>query len=129
MNIFQLALIGIAGTVTAVPWSYAANETAPHKTAPDNSRVNKGIVEGDQKTAQDQSGHQSDVEITRMIRRELTSDDELSTYAKNVKIVVDGNSVTLKGPVRSAAEKQRVVAAAKQAAPQCTVHDQISIAP
>ena len=39
---------------------------------------------------------------------EWRSNNRLSTYAHNVKIIVQDGKVTLKGPVRTGAEKQLV---------------------
>ncbi len=72
--------------------------------APDNSVQNKDH----NYTADQQSNHRSDVQITRDIRRAIVKDKSLSTYAHNVKIITRDGSVTLKGPVASEDEKQSV---------------------
>ena len=41
------------------------------------------------------------------IRQSLISDKSLSTYAHNVKVIVQDGQVTLKGPVRSKDERRR----------------------
>lgn len=67
-----------------------------------------------QPTASDQAkGSTSDVELTRRIREELTKDNSLSINAKNVKIITIKGTTTLRGPVNSAKEKQRIGEIAK----------------
>src|SRR5437868_11140863 len=78
--------------------------------APDNTKVNtrdraKGAVTADQ-----QKENSNDRDLTRKIRRSLMEDKSLSSYAHNVKVIAQGGQVTLKGPVRSAEEKQNIEA-------------------
>jgi osmotically-inducible protein OsmY len=56
-------------------------------------------------------------------------DKSLSTYAHNVKIVTQGGSVTLKGPVRSEEEKHMVEAKATEIAGAGHVTNELSVAP
>jgi len=65
-------------------------------------------------TPMDQSNSSSDVDLTANIRRAVVGDDTLSFNAKNVKIIADGGKVTLRGPVKSAAEKARIEAHANK---------------
>jgi osmotically-inducible protein OsmY len=46
--------------------------------------------------------------MTRQIRKALVNDKSLSTYGHNVKIITQQGVVTLKGPVKSDAEKQEI---------------------
>ena len=95
--------------------------------APDNTKTNKS--DSAKPTAGDQKQNSKDVEITRQIRKLVTDDKALSTYAKNVKIVTLDGSVTLSGPVRSEAEKKSVEAKAAQVAGSGHVKNEILIAP
>ena len=54
-----------------------------------------------QKTADQQKGNGSDLQITQQIRQAILRDKSLSTYAHNIKIITQNGQVTLKGPVRS----------------------------
>ena len=67
--------------------------------------------------------------MTAKIRRALVSDHTLSTYGHNVKIIVAGGAVTLKGPVHSDAERQNIVAKAGAIAGQNKVTDQLTVKP
>lgn len=90
---------------------------------PDNSGVNKAH----QETAENQSGHTSDREITAKIRRSIVGDKTLSTYGHNVKIITKGGSVTLKGPVHSDDEKKNIEDKAVAVAGQGKVDDQLTV--
>jgi hyperosmotically inducible periplasmic protein len=74
------------------------------QSAPDNSRHNKSQTE----TADSQSNSTSDRQLTAKIRKAITSDKDLSTYAHNIKIITVSGAVTLKGPVKSEEEKQKI---------------------
>jgi len=76
--------------------------------APDNTRVNQRDRNSGTPTAGQQKGSHSDAEISREIRRAITQDKGLSTYAKNVKVVTKNGNVTLRGPVRSEEEKKSI---------------------
>ncbi len=74
-----------------------------------------------QSTAQDAS------ETARKIRAELTSDEKLSTYAKNVKVIVIEHLITLEGPVTSDAEKIEIVRTASKVAPAYKIVNQLQV--
>jgi len=82
-------------------------------TQPDNTGVNARDRDGASKTAFDQGGTEADRNISAAIRKQVVSDDSLSTNAHNVKIITDNGVVTLRGPVDSAREKATVEAKAK----------------
>ena len=99
-------------TSPAVAERAAAGETTPA----DNSARNVRDATGDKVTPLDQSGAESDVEVTRSIRKMLVDDDTLGTNAQNVKVITVDGVVTLRGPVANAEEQARIVAIAKEAA-------------
>jgi hyperosmotically inducible periplasmic protein len=76
--------------------------------------------------AAQQSNQSSDIEITRNIRRALVKDKTLSTSAHNVTIITKGGKVTLKGRVKSDAEKQTVETTATGVAGAGNVDDQLT---
>jgi len=76
--------------------------------------------------AAQQSNHSSDLVITRDIRRALIKDKSLSTAAHDVTIITKGGKVTLKGRVKSDAEKQTVESAATNVAGAGNVDDQLT---
>jgi hyperosmotically inducible periplasmic protein len=95
---------------------------------PDNSGRNVRDRNDQTKTAGDQSENEADRTITQNIRKALTADDSLSTNAKNVKIITNDGTVTLRGPVKSEKEKTDIEAKAKQVAGVKSVDNQLEIA-
>ncbi len=93
----------------------------------DNTKTNKRDGAGKGMTAEHQMENKSDLEITRKIRKSLTDDKSLSTYAKNVKIISRNGKVTLKGPVNSEEEKLKIDGLAKAAAGAENVVNEIEI--
>jgi osmotically-inducible protein OsmY len=86
------------------PVSGAMNASMNTQTAPDNSANNKGQTG----SADNQSNAKEDRLTTANIRKAIIADKDLSTYAHNIKIITVNGSVTLKGPVKSEDEKQKV---------------------
>ena len=77
--------------------------------------------------AAQQSEHPSDLALTRNIRRAVIKDKSLSMDAHNVTIITKAGKVTLKGRVKSDAEKQTVESAATNAAGPGNVNDQLTV--
>ncbi len=88
----------------------------PPTNAPDNTRVNARDKGGKNLTPMDQGEGTSDLKITQQIRQALMRDGSLSFGAKNVKIITVNGKVTLRGPVKTDAERSAIEAAAKSAA-------------
>ena len=95
---------------------------------PDNSGRNVRDRDDQNKTTADQSENEADRTITQNIRRAVTADDSLSTNAKNVKIITNNGTVTLRGPVKSEKEKAEIEAKAKQVAGVKGVDNQLEVA-
>lgn len=95
---------------------------------PDNSGRNVRDRDDQNKTTGDQSENEADRTITQNIRRAVTADDSLSTNAKNVKIITNNGTVTLRGPVKSQKEKAEIEAKAKQVAGVKSVDNQLEVA-
>jgi osmotically-inducible protein OsmY len=101
---------------------------AQQPAAPDNTKTNTRDRQPSAVTADQQKNNKADLETTRQIRKALTADSSLSTYAHNVKVITRNGKVTLKGPVRSEDEKHTIVAKATEIAGAANVTDQLSIA-
>jgi SH3 domain-containing YSC84-like protein 1 len=80
-------------------------------------------------TADGQGNNKSDLELIASIRRSIVADDSLSTYGHNIKIVVKNGVATLKGPVRTEAEKAAITAKAAAVVGQDHIVDQMEITP
>lgn len=111
-------------TLLAVAPSFAAAQTPA-----DNTKVNTRDRAAGAVTADQQKENAADRELSQKIRRSLTADKGLSTYAHNVKVVSQGGSVTLKGPVRTEQEKQSVEAKAVAVAGAGHVINELTVAP
>ena len=72
--------------------------TGASVTAPDNTRTN-ARDRATSITPLDQGNDPADLDTTQAIRKALMADSELSTNAKNVKIITNQGVVTLRGPV------------------------------
>jgi len=102
-------------------------KSGPTATAPDNTARNERDRGGDTKTPGDQAENDADRTITQNVRRAITSDDRLSTYAQNIKIITADGTVTLRGPVRNENEKKEIEAKAKQVAGVKRVDNQLEV--
>ena len=86
---------------------------ADDKTKPDNTATNERDRSGETLTSGDQSNSPADLKITQAIRQALMKDSELSTTAKNIKVITANGHVTLRGPVKTAARKSKNRSACK----------------
>jgi len=100
------------GNAAAAP----ADQRSPSATNADNSRVNRRDRDGASPTAMDQGPSEADRKITRDIREALMNDSSLSFTAKNVKIITIDGKVTLRGPVKTEAERTAIEAKARKVA-------------
>jgi hyperosmotically inducible periplasmic protein len=105
-----------------------AQTTGRQPTAPDNTKVNKNDRDLKRPTADQQKENLSDRELTQRIRRSITQDKALSSYAKNVKIISQNGNVTLRGPVRSEEEKSAIEAKANEVAGNAHVKSELQVA-
>ena len=100
---------------------------ADEKTKPDNTATNERDRSGETQTSGDQSNSSADLKITQAIRQALMKDSELSTTAKNIKIITDNGQVTLRGPVKNAQEKAKIDQLARSAAGGAKIDDQLTL--
>jgi hyperosmotically inducible protein len=93
----------------------------------DNSAKN-ARDRGDQAiTPTDQGGSAADREVTAKVRKAIVDDDSLSTNAHNVKVITQNGVVTLRGPIKDAAERSSVAAKARKVAGVKRVDNQLEI--
>jgi osmotically-inducible protein OsmY len=97
------------------------------QTPADNTKTNQDTGKSKEGTASQQMV-KSDRETARQIRQAVTKDKTLSTYAHNVKILVQDGTVTLKGPVRSDEEKTLVYQKATAVAGDSKVVNELQVA-
>jgi len=107
--------------------SLAAFAADNENVKPDNTAKNERDRSSGTKTSGDQSNSSADLKITQAIRRALIKDRELSTTAKNIKVVTANGQVTLRGPVKSAQEKAKIDQLAKSAAGGAQIDNQLDV--
>jgi hyperosmotically inducible protein len=91
-----------------------------------NTELNTRDKDGLLPLPTDQKENKADVERTADIRQRIV-DAKLSTSADNVKVVTMDGRVTLRGPVKSEAERLRIVQIAKDVAGESNVDDLLEI--
>ena len=121
-------VIASAALLFSIPLATSA-KSVRQNTAPDNTRTNKQDRQQSSPTADQQKANSSDTEIAKQIRSSVVKDKSLSTYAHNVKIIVQNGKVALKGPVRSEEEKSNFAAMAAAVAGESNVTNQLTVAP
>jgi len=103
----------------------ALAQTSSSQVAPDNSKQNNNQA----KTADNQTNATADRQTTAKVRRAIMADKSLSTYAHNVKIITSNGSVTLKGPVRSEEERQKILSDVASVVPADKLTNQLTVKP
>jgi len=101
-------------TATANANAAPADRSSAPSTKADNSKVNERDRNSAALTPMDQGSSEADRKITQQIRQDLMKDKSLSFTAKNVKIITVDGKVTLRGPVKSDAERSAIEAAARR---------------
>jgi osmotically-inducible protein OsmY len=123
LHTIKRASLALAG-ITIISLSAMA---ADQKADSTNTAKNQRDRSGDTKTSGDQANTSADLRITQAIRRGLMNDRDLSSDAKNIKVITANGEVTLRGPVNSAQEKTKVEQIAKSAAGGAQIVDQLDI--
>ncbi len=95
----------------------------------DNTAQNRGATEKDAVTAEKQSNSELDVKVLANVRKSIMDDEGLSVNAKNAKILYKKGVVTLRGPVDSESEKNRLADLAKACSGVTKVKNQLTVAP
>jgi hypothetical protein len=116
------------------PTTVTANRPASAEPVPVGSepvdRTNTGVNVRDRggaaKTPIDQNENKGDVQITADIRQRVV-DTKMSVNAQNVKIITQNGKVTLRGPVATADEKQRIEEIAVAVAGADNVDSQLEV--
>ena len=97
-------------------------------TDPTNTAINERDRNEANPTPTDQSMNEQDTKLVASIRQLVMDDDALSMEAKNVKIIATNGMVTLRGPVKSDAERTAIAAKAEQVAGTGRVDNQLEVA-
>ena len=128
-NMAKTSALAVAFLLGA-SWPVPVRAQSDSPTKPDNTAVNKRDRSPGEATADQQKMNPADRALTAKIRSAVMADKSLSTYAHNVKIISQSGTVTLKGPVRSNAEVESIVAkATASAGGSDKVVNQLSVKP
>jgi hypothetical protein len=116
-------------TDSSLMYDQAAGATSP-KTEP--GPVN--AKQPDKKSpnaaaATDQGNSKAEVQISGRIRKSMMASKTLSFGAKNVKVITKGTKVTLRGTVKSDAEKNEIAGIARNTDGVSEVDDQLVVKP
>jgi osmotically-inducible protein OsmY len=104
-------------------------QTTSANVAGDNTKRNEVDRNANTVTPLDQSNAAADLAVTQKIRQEVMADDNLSSNAKNAKIITTaGGQVTLRGAVDTAAEKAALEAHATKIAGANKVKNELTLA-
>ena len=96
-------------------------------TTADNTDKKKRDRSGETRTSGHQSNSPEDIKTTAAIRRAIVDDGSLTMAAKNVKIITENGTVTLRGPVSSADEKSKIFVLAAKVVGAERVENEIEI--
>ena len=119
-----LSLLCISALTVA---AYAEDKGTTGQPAVDNTAKNARDKSNETLTSGDQSNSPEDIKITAAIRRAIVADKSLTMTAKNVKIITADGKVTLRGPVKTDAEKMEIAKLATKEAGQATVDNQLEV--
>ena len=78
-------------------------------------------------TPMDQGNSKADLNTTAQIRKEIIAGKNMSTSARNVKIITNNGQVTLRGPVSTAEEKRLIGEIANRIARSENVDNQLEV--
>jgi hypothetical protein len=109
---------------------YPADTTATVNTT-DKKADNTGLNERDRNNATltpgDQGKSDADRQITRDVRKAIMGNDQLSTMARNIKIITIDGKVTLRGPVKSADEQSTIASLVQSTTGVTAVDNQLEV--
>jgi hyperosmotically inducible periplasmic protein len=127
---FMMLIVAIAGCgETASSGGNAADKAGnSNSVARDNTGVNVRDREATSVTPADQKENQTDIKLTSEIRKRIVG-SKMSIDAQNAKIVTQDGKVTLRGPVKTAAEKAQIEQVAADIAGAQNVDSQLEIQP
>jgi hyperosmotically inducible periplasmic protein len=100
--------------------------TSVHTDA-DNTAFNQRDEHTVLKTPIDQNENQADINITADIRRRVVNTEGMSINARNVKIITQDGKVTLRGPVKSMDEREKIGQIAMEVAGKDNVNNMIEV--
>lgn len=125
-TVICLALASFASHAAENAVSNTNTVTPVEHSAADNTKVNKRDQNNQTLTPMDQSNSESDLQITSAIRKSIIR-QHLSMDAKNIKIMTINGDVTLRGPVSSRTEIEKIVETTKSIPGIKTLNNQLEV--
>ncbi len=118
-----------AAPAAVEPYLPSADQDTAATDGPDADNTARNIRDrrNEEVTPADQSSNPEDVAITRAIRHNLTQSSDLSTNAKNIKIITRGHQVVLRGPVKNADERALIDQLARGVVGVQSVDDRLEV--
>jgi hyperosmotically inducible periplasmic protein len=113
--------------ITLVAGQNTKSSAGPDNSTPNRSKPSAGIPQT--KAEPRKRDDPADRQLAQQIRRAMTKDKSLSTFAHNVTIICQNGMVTLRGPVRSEDEKQSVEGKAIEVVGSNHVTSELAVAP
>jgi hyperosmotically inducible protein len=129
----KMRMLGIAVlTAASATMSFGAvaqdNSAAPVASASaDNTKMNERDKSPETIKPTDQPNNSVDIKLAAAVRQAIVKDKALSTTAHNVKLVAANGVVTLRGPVNSQSEKEKVGQCAAGVAGVSKVDNQLDV--
>ncbi|HEY1603135.1 MAG TPA: BON domain-containing protein [Pirellulales bacterium] len=124
-----LCLLLLAGCNDSALSSKPSPSNSPAAVDPTNTGTNTRDRGAATKTPIDQNENQADIDLTAGIRKRVIGSSGMSTEAQNIKIITQDGKVTLRGPVKSTFEKDRIEIIAHEVAGVTNVDSQLDVAP
>jgi len=93
----------------------------------DNTKINERDKSQETLKPTDQPNNSVDIKLAAAVREAIVKDKSLSTTAHNVKLIAANGVVTLRGPVSSESEKEKVAQRASGVAGVSKVDNQLDV--
>lgn len=93
----------------------------------DNTDLNDRDKSGNTLTPQKQTNSESDLKVLAGVRSAIVDDENLSTSAHNIKVMVVNGAVTLRGPVKTTNEKTRIEELARKVVGVVSIDNRLDI--
>lgn len=130
LSIFALIAAGLllmTGTVRAEQNSVTYLAACCSGSASENTGRNVRDKDNTTLTPEHQKETESDIKVSAKVRRAMVEQKSLSVNARNIKVITRNGTVTLRGPVNSAAESTELERIAKQTPGVTQVDNQLEI--
>ena len=109
MRMLGVCVLATASAMMSFGATAQDNPAAPVASASaDNTKMNERDKSPETIKPTDQPNNSVDIKLAAAVRQAIVNDKALSTTAHNVKLVAANGVVTLRGPVNSEGEKEKV---------------------